>query len=128
MRVYDFDVKCIAIFKAETHAPLVVDTNTLLSGAITLSALDYLRRHFSYQIQSILFWEWRYRMKTESTIKYEGMKVLRDKLGLVDSEKFISLILKEPSDYTKSRKKLFEGMSLDDIYNSAKKYYYKKNK
>ena len=55
MRVYDFDVKCIAIFKAETHAPLVVDTNTLLSGAITLSALDYLSRLFSSQFQSFLF-------------------------------------------------------------------------
>ncbi|WP_110955092.1 hypothetical protein [Anaerosinus massiliensis] len=40
-------------------------------------------------------------MKTDSIIKNEGMSILIDKLGKVDAERFISLIIKEPFDYTK---------------------------
>ncbi|MDD2510477.1 MAG: hypothetical protein PHP26_06220 [Syntrophomonas sp.] len=45
-------------------------------------------------------------MKTDSVIRNEGMKVLIKHLGKVDAERFISLILKEPFDYTKWQKAL----------------------
>jgi len=52
-----------------------------------------------------------------------GMKHLSDKLGLVEAERFISLILREPFDYTKWRKdNLFVGMSVKEISHTAKKY------
>jgi len=52
-----------------------------------------------------------------------GMKHLSDKLGLVEAERFISLILREPFDYTKWRKNnLFVGMSVKEISHAAKKY------
>jgi hypothetical protein len=36
-----------------------------------------------------------------------GMKALISSLGNVDAEKFISLVLREPFDYTKWRKTIF---------------------
>ena len=38
-------------------------------------------------------------MRTESVIKTEGMKALYEKLGMVDAERFIYFLLKEPFDY-----------------------------
>lgn len=52
-----------------------------------------------------------------------GMKHLSDKLGLVEAERFIALILREPFDYTKWRNdNLFVGMSIKEISDAAKKY------
>lgn len=47
-------------------------------------------------------------MKTDSVIKNEGMSVLINKLGKVDAERFISLIIKEPFDYTKWQANYFD--------------------
>jgi hypothetical protein len=40
-------------------------------------------------------------MKTDTIIKDEGLKILSEHLGPVDMERFISLISREPFDYTK---------------------------
>lgn len=42
--------------------------------------------------------------KSNTLILHEGMNALKDKLGLVDSEKFITLILRENFDYTEWQK------------------------
>ena len=44
-----------------------------------------------------------------------GMKILIDKLGNVEAEKFISLLLKEPFDYTKWQRNLFQDMTIEEI-------------
>ena len=36
-------------------------------------------------------------------------------MGVVEAEKFISIINREKLDYTKWRQNLFEGMTLDEI-------------
>jgi hypothetical protein len=61
-------------------------------------------------------------MKSDTLIKSEGMKILRDSLGLVDAEKFIMLIKREPFDYTEWQTHLWEGKSVDDIFKAAKEY------
>ena len=58
-------------------------------------------------------------IRTDTVVKTEGMKVLLDALGKVDAERFISLIIKEPFDYTKWQENLFEGMSINDISSAA---------
>jgi len=40
-----------------------------------------------------------------------GIDILVERLGLVDAERFIFLVNKEPFDYTKWRQGLFEGMT-----------------
>jgi hypothetical protein len=44
-----------------------------------------------------------------------GMDVLVEKLGLIDAERFVYLMNKEPFDYTKWRQNLFVGMTGREI-------------
>ena len=67
-------------------------------------------------------------MISDTEIRYEGMKCLREKLGLVEAEKFISLIRKEPFNYTEWQSKLWQDESVEQIYNKAKDYHEKNNK
>jgi hypothetical protein len=48
-----------------------------------------------------------------------GMDILVEKLGLVDAERFVCLVNKEPFDYTKWRQNLFEGMTGREISAAA---------
>jgi len=52
-------------------------------------------------------------------IKAKGMEILIEKLGEVEAERFISLILKEPFDYTKWQRKLFDKKSIEEISREA---------
>lgn len=54
-------------------------------------------------------------MKNDTLIRVEGMEALTEKLGLVEAERFIMLIRREPFDYTKWQENLFEGMSVEAI-------------
>jgi len=52
---------------------------------------------------------------TKTQIREEGMKLLRNGLGLVESEIFINLILKDSFDYTEWQKDLWPSKSIEDI-------------
>ena len=60
--------------------------------------------------------------KTDTVIRQEGMTALLEKLGMVDAERFISLIIREPFDYTKWRADLFDGMSVEQLAQKANEY------
>ena len=47
------------------------------------------------------------------------MKLLLEGLGKVDAERFISLIIKEPFDYTKWQRDLFDGMNVRELSRDA---------
>ena len=57
--------------------------------------------------------------RTDSVVRLEGMKILLDGLGRVDAERFISLIIKEPFDYTKWQSDLFEDEDVRSLSNKA---------
>lgn len=59
-------------------------------------------------------------MKTDTIIRCEGMKALREKLGLVEAERFIVLIRRENFDYTEWQRDLWKDKSIDDIFNAAR--------
>ncbi len=61
-------------------------------------------------------------MISDTVIKTEGMKILAEKLGLVNAERFIALILREPFDYTEWQRNLYKDISLDDFLNDAMKF------
>jgi hypothetical protein len=61
-------------------------------------------------------------MKTDTLIRNEGMEILARNLGLVEAERFIMLIQKEPFDYTKWQENLFENMTIEEISNKASEY------
>jgi hypothetical protein len=54
-------------------------------------------------------------MKTDTLIRNEGMEILSKYLGLVEAERFIMLIQKEPFDYTKWQENLFEDMTVEEL-------------
>lgn len=60
--------------------------------------------------------------KTDTVVKQEGMNALLGKLGMVDAERFISLILREPFDYTKWSENLFDDMSVEWLAEKANAY------
>ena len=58
-------------------------------------------------------------MKNDTLIRMEGMRALRRHMDIVETEKFITLIRREPFDYTEWRRDLWKGKSVDDILNAA---------
>ena len=58
-------------------------------------------------------------MMTDTELKIKGFNTLVDTLGEVEAERFISLILREPFDYTKWQKHLWENRSVEDISKAA---------
>jgi len=60
-------------------------------------------------------------MITDTEVKVKGFKALMDSLGSVDAERFISLIQREPFDYTKWQRMLWEGQSVEEISRNAMK-------
>lgn len=52
---------------------------------------------------------------TEAQLRAEGMKILRESLGLVESERFITLLLRERFDYTAWRETQWNDETVEDI-------------
>ena len=64
-------------------------------------------------------------MKTDAVIRSEGMKILSEQMGLIEAERFISLILREPFNYTEWQRNLYEGMSVEELGTKAMEYWNK---
>jgi len=58
-------------------------------------------------------------MTNDTLIRRRGMEVLLENLGMVEAERFILLIQKEPFDYTQWQKELFDDMSVEAISDAA---------
>ena len=58
-------------------------------------------------------------MMTDTEIKLQGVEALIMALGEVQAERFISLILREPFDYTIWQQKLWPTQSIEQISQMA---------
>lgn len=61
-------------------------------------------------------------MDNTMEIMNKGINCLLQQLGVVETEKFISIINREKFDYTKWRENLFENMTLEEINAEAVKF------
>jgi len=62
-------------------------------------------------------------LETDNSIRLAGMKILSEKLGIVDAERFISLISRENFDYTKWREEnLKQNISVRELSRQATDY------
>ncbi|MDR2706125.1 MAG: hypothetical protein LBC02_10135 [Planctomycetaceae bacterium] len=61
-------------------------------------------------------------MRNTEIIMKEGIKCLLNNLGVLETEIFISSILKERFDYTEWQKKYFKDVQLDDFLEKAAQY------
>ncbi len=58
-------------------------------------------------------------MITDTEIKIKGIEALIAKLGEVEAERFITLIMREPFDYTKWQRGLWTDKSVKEISDAA---------
>jgi hypothetical protein len=61
-------------------------------------------------------------MQNNTALKNEGMKILADQLGLVNAERFIALMRREPFDYTEWQRELYRDIPLDTFLDNAMRY------
>ncbi len=61
-------------------------------------------------------------MMSNIDVMDKGMKCLLEKLGVIETEQFISVIIREKFDYTKWQKQRFDDMSLDELNEAAIAY------
>jgi len=61
---------------------------------------------------------------TETVLMKTGMKVLIEQLGNIDAERFVSILLREPFNYTEWRNNnLCVGMTVEEISKEAMEVY-----
>ncbi len=61
-------------------------------------------------------------MRNTNVIMEDAMNCLIEKLGIVETEIFISNLIREPFDYTKWQHEKFDDVSLDDFCDKAVDY------
>ncbi len=58
-------------------------------------------------------------MRSDTLIKSDGMRVLAENLGIVEAERFITLVLREPFDYTEWQRNLYGNISVKELYDKV---------
>lgn len=61
-------------------------------------------------------------MRSTNVIMNDIMNCLVEKFGVVETEVFISTLIREPFDYTEWQREHFDGFTLDELNNAAVKY------
>jgi len=61
-------------------------------------------------------------MRSDTVLKDEGMRVLAEQLGLVEAERFITLMRREPFDYTEWRQGLYKDVPLETFLHDAQRH------
>jgi hypothetical protein len=60
--------------------------------------------------------------RTVTELKVRGLKALADALGHVEAERFVTLLMREPFDYTEWQKSLWLERSVEDISKAAMEF------
>ncbi len=61
-------------------------------------------------------------MITDTELRIESMNALLNALGEVQAERFITLIIREPFDYTKWQRTLWQDRSVREMSQAAMEY------
>ena len=61
-------------------------------------------------------------MRTDAVLRCDGMKALTEQLGIVEAERFVAIIQREPFDYTEWRQSLFEDVPLETFLDNARRF------
>ena len=67
-------------------------------------------------------------MISDSEIKKKGINVLIKELGEVEAERFITLLVREPFDYTEWQKDLWQDLSIEELSKKAMDFVQRKAK
>ena len=58
-------------------------------------------------------------MNTDTEVRIRGLRALVEALGTVEAERFITLILREPFDYTQWQRHLWAEKGVDELSQAA---------
>lgn len=61
-------------------------------------------------------------MRNDTLLKNDGMRILSEQLGLVEAERFIALMRRDPFDYTEWQRELFKDVPLDKLLADAARH------
>ncbi len=61
-------------------------------------------------------------MESTSEIMNKGMKCLMEQMGIIEAERFISVIIREKFDYTKWQRDYFDAKTPTDIREEASRF------
>jgi hypothetical protein len=61
-------------------------------------------------------------LENDILLKCTGMELLTQHLGLVEAERFVMLLRREPFDYTEWRRGLYNNMTLEDLCDDVKRF------
>lgn len=59
----------------------------------------------------------------DSELRIRGIEALNKALGPVAALRFLNLIHREPTDYVDVSKRLYEGQTIEEIFERATKYW-----
>ena len=62
------------------------------------------------------------KMLTDTEIRVKGIEVLMKELGEVEAERFITLLIREPFDYTEWQQDLWVDIPVDQLSKRAMKF------
>jgi hypothetical protein len=58
----------------------------------------------------------------DTVLRQSAIKCLIANFGVVQTERFISLIIKEPFDYTEWQRGMYDDMTVDELFNAASEW------
>ena len=61
-------------------------------------------------------------MRSDTLIKNDGMRILAENLGLLEAERFISLVMRESFDYTEWQRSLYGDMDVKELFSKMVKF------
>ena len=61
-------------------------------------------------------------MRTDSALRYEAMTILTQALGMVDAERFVSMINRDNFDYTEWRRNQWNDKTIEEVFEEATAY------
>ncbi len=59
----------------------------------------------------------------DTEIRIKGIEVLNQTLGYSSALRFLSLFYREPTDYVQISRRLYEGQTVEEIFERAKKHW-----
>jgi PIN domain nuclease of toxin-antitoxin system len=56
----------------------------------------------------------------DTELRIRGIEILNETLGIAAALRFLSLLHREPTDYVAISRRLYEGQTIDDIFDRAR--------
>jgi GrpB-like predicted nucleotidyltransferase (UPF0157 family) len=70
----------------------------------------------------------RHKDFSPEALRREAILVLHQKLGALNTQRFLAQMNRSQDDYLKLQQKLFQRQSVDDLYGAAKEHWQKRKR